>query len=68
MVVVLGLAIGLILAGLLMVVLAPKVTPAILATVVYWVGIILVVVGLILLVSPVLIWLSAQIKAALGAQ
>lgn len=60
------LALALILAGLLMCWLAPKTGISWLTTVVFWAGIILVVVGLVLLLTPVLVWLNAQLRAMLG--
>lgn len=38
-----------------------------LGTVVYWVGVVLVVAGLILLLAPVIVWAAAQIKSIMGA-
>ena len=59
-------ALVLILAGLAMAWVGPKLTPALLGRVVYWVGVVLIVVGLILLLSPVLFWLNAQLRAMFG--
>ena len=66
MTVVIGLAIGLIIAGLVMLVLSPKAGHPILVTLVWWAGLILLVVGLVLLFTPVLVWLNAQLRAMLG--
>ena len=60
-----GLALGLILVGLVMCFLCGSVK-GILSTIVYWTGVVLVVVGLILLLFPVLAWVHAQLIAMLG--
>lgn len=65
--IVIGLALGLILVGLAMAWLCGSVRQPILREVVYWVGIVLIVVGLVLLLTPVLIWLNAQLRAMMGA-
>ncbi len=67
MYIVIGLALGLILAGIVMAWAGTKgLPPGMLATVLYWTGCILIVVGLILLLTPVLVYLNAQLRAALG--
>lgn len=66
MTIILGFALGLILVGLLMCVLAGKTGYPMLDSVVRIVGVILIVVGLILLVTPVLVWISAQLRIMLG--
>ena len=68
MYIVIGLALGLILAGLLMVYLCKGIEQVTLKSVVYWVGIVLIVVGLILLLTPVLVWVNVQIRHMLGAE
>ncbi len=65
MAVVIGLAVGLILAGLLILFLSGNAKYPLLVTVLHWVGIILVVVGLILLITPVLVWIEAQLRSML---
>ncbi len=69
MYVVIGLAVGLIIAGLVMAFLSNSLTQKmpILATVVFWVGVVLIVVGLVLLLTPVLVWVDTQLRAMLGA-
>jgi sulfite exporter TauE/SafE len=64
-VVVISLGIGLILAGLVMAWLSNTVKHATLATVVYYVGIALVVVGLILLLAPVVSYVDTQLRSML---
>lgn len=62
--IIIGLALGLIIAGLVMAWLAPGVG-GVLATVVRYVGIVLIVVGLVLLLTPVLVWVNVQLRAML---
>lgn len=64
--IVIGLAIGLIIAGLAMCWLCGGIKEPILSRIVYWVGVVLVIIGLILLLTPVLIWINAQLQAMLG--
>ena len=63
---VLILSIILILSGLAMVYLSPSAKFTLLMLVVFWAGIILIIVGLILLVTPVLIWAYGHIRSAIG--
>ncbi len=65
---ILPLGVGLVIAGLLFCWLREKVGSALLSTVVYYTGIVLVVVGLVLILTPVLIWLHAQLTAMLGVR
>ncbi len=66
MVVLIGLAVGLILAGILMAIAGKRgLEPGILATVVHVVGVVLIVVGLFLLLTPVAVWITSQLKAML---
>ena len=66
MTLIIGLALGLILCGLLMAWLSPGMKQPLLVTIVYWVGVVLVIVGLVLLLTPVLVWVNAQLRAMLG--
>ena len=66
MTVIIGLALGLILAGLVMAWLSAQMRYPLLVTVVFWVGVVLVVVGLILLLTPVIVWLDNNLRAMLG--
>lgn len=66
MIVVIGLAIGLIVGGLVILALSGGAKYPLLVAVLFWVGIVMVVIGLILLVTPVLVWLNNQIRAAIG--
>jgi hypothetical protein len=67
MAIIFGVAAGCIVLGLLMVFMHTSLnrTPM-LATVVHWVGVVLVVIGLVLLLTPVLIWVNAQLRQMLG--
>ncbi len=64
--IILGLAAGCILLGLAMAYLGPKSLPGGLGRFVFWVGVVLVVIGLILLLTPVLVWVNAQLRGMLG--
>jgi hypothetical protein len=66
MYIVVGLALGLILSGLLMVFLCKGIEQPLLNRIVYWTGIGLVVIGLVLLLTPVLIWINVQLRSMLG--
>ena len=66
--IVIGLALGLILGGLLMVWLCGGIAQQTLKSVVYWVGIVLIVIGLILLLTPAVVWLNLQLRSMLGLQ
>lgn len=62
---VIPLALGLIVAGLLMCWLRGSVQ-GILSVVVYWTGIIVVILGLVLLLTPVIVWVRNQLVVMLG--
>lgn len=64
--IIIGLALGLILGGLLMCFLSGSVKQPLLAKIVYWTGIVLVVAGLVLLLTPILVWVNIQLRAMLG--
>jgi hypothetical protein len=65
--VVIPLAWGLIIGGLAMCWLYTTVRQPTLAGVVYWTGIVLVVIGLVLLLSPVVVWMNVQFRSILAA-
>lgn len=65
MAIIIGLALGLIIAGLVIAYLSGTMRQALLESVLYWVGVVLVVVGLVLLVAPVVAWLDAQLRSML---
>lgn len=64
--VVIGLALGLILVGLVMAALSKHMNYSLLITIVFWVGVVLVCIGLILLLTPVLVWINFQLRGMLG--
>lgn len=64
--IIIGLSVGLIIAGLVMAWLSGSVRQPVLANVVYWVGIVLIIVGLILLLTPVIVWLNVQLRQMFG--
>jgi hypothetical protein len=61
-----GLAVGLIICGLVIVVLCGKTGNALLGSVLWWIGVVLVVIGVVLLVTPVFVWFSGLFKSWLG--
>lgn len=66
MAIVMGLALALILVGLAMCYTHERVG-GVLGRVVYWVGVALIVVGLVLLLTPVLVWLNAALRSMLSS-
>jgi len=66
MVVVVGIALGLMLGGALLCYLSPGFRVPILVSIAWWAGVILFVVGLILLLAPAVVWVAAQLRAILG--
>jgi hypothetical protein len=67
MALIIGLALGLILAGLAMAYFAEKALgPGILAKVVRITGIVLVIIGLILLFTPVIVRIDTELRSMLG--
>jgi hypothetical protein len=66
MTVIIGLAIGLIIGGLIILFLSGSAKFPLLVGILFWVGIVMVVFGLILLLTPVLVWFNNQIRSMLG--
>ena len=65
--IIIGLALGLTIGGLVVMLLAAKaIDNATLKTVFWWVGLIVALCGLFLLISPIVVWISGQLKAMLG--
>jgi hypothetical protein len=60
------ISLALIVAGLLMCWLSSAVKYPIIVSVVLWTGIVLVVVGLVLLLTPVIVWINWQLRSILG--
>lgn len=65
MAIVVGLAVGLLVGGLVIAWLSGTVKHQPLASIVYYVGIGLVIVGLVLLLTPVMVWVEAQLRSML---
>ena len=66
MVIVFGLGLGLLLGGLLVMWLSPSAHNSTLVTVVWWIGLVLVLFGVILLATPVLTWVNGVIRGIIG--
>lgn len=62
-----GLAVGLIVAGLLITLLAGNAKVPVLVQIFWWVGIILAVFGLILVLAPILNWIATQVRQMIGS-
>lgn len=67
MAVMIGLSLGLLIGGLVVMWLSPSAHNPTLVTVVWWIGLVLVVFGVILLITPVMVWLYNQVQAMIGA-
>ncbi len=67
MTLIIGLAIGLILGGLVVLALKKFAEYPILVTILLWIGIIMVIFGIILLLTPVLVWFNNQIRGMLAS-
>ena len=66
MTVVIGLSLGLIVVGLIMACLSSGMKFPVMVSIVYWVGVALVFIGLVLLLTPVLVWINVQLRQMLG--
>jgi len=66
MTIVVGVAVGLVLAGLAICWLSSGAGNPTAVSIFWWVGIVLAVVGVILLVTPVLNWIYAQLRVMLA--
>jgi hypothetical protein len=62
-----GLAIGLIIGGLVICLLSGNAKQPFLITLFWWIGIIVAVVGLLLAIAPIVAWLAGTAKQAIGA-
>jgi hypothetical protein len=58
---------GIILAGILMAAYSGQLRYPLLKELVFWIGIAAIVVGVVVILTPVFVWLSAQIKSMTGA-
>lgn len=68
MAILIGVSLGLILGGLLMCYLSPAVQQGLLKTVVYWTGIVIIIVGLFLLFAPAIVYIAGHLRAMLDLQ
>lgn len=64
--IIVGLAIGLIVGGLVICLLSNQAKSLVLTAIFWWAGITLAVVGLILLIVPALNWLYTQLRTIIG--
>ena len=55
-----------IIAGLVIIMLSPKATPPVMATVAWWIGALVFVAGVVLFVAPIVIWVREQLVNMLG--
>ncbi len=60
------IGVGCILAGLFIVTRAGNAGNPLLAAVVWWIGLVLIVFGAVLILTPVLIWFNKQLREMLG--
>lgn len=62
-----GVALALLIGGLVIVLLSKKaLDPGTIATVVWWLGMLCVVLGALFMVTPILIWITKQLGDAMG--
>lgn len=66
MAVYIGVALGLLIGGLVVCFLSGSVQHPLLVRVVWWIGLLLAVCGALLFLAPILAWLAANLRAALG--
>lgn len=67
MAIMVGLGLGLLIGGLVIMWLSPAAHNPLLVAVIWWIGVVLAVFGVILLVTPVMVWLYNQVQAMVGA-
>jgi hypothetical protein len=67
MTIVIGIALGFILVGMVMALWGKSVTPPLLGTVLHVVGVCLIIIGLVLLLTPVLVWVNSQFRSMLSS-
>lgn len=68
MTIMLGLGLGLLIGGLVVMWLSPAAHQPVLITVVWWIGLVLTVFGVVLLATPILVWVYNNVHAMLGAE
>ena len=66
MTVFIGVALGLLIGGLIVCMLSGNLQYPTLVRVVWWLGLVLACCGALLFLAPILAWLAAQLRAALG--
>ncbi len=66
MTIILGLALGLIIGGLVICLLSRQAGSPLLVTIFWWVGVICAIIGLVLLLTPVLVWINNQLQSMIG--
>ena len=62
-----GVALGLLIGGLLVCALSDKAGYAVLSRIFWWLGILCACCGALLILSPIFSWLAAQMRSMLGA-
>lgn len=67
MTVMLGLGLGLLIGGLVVMWLSTSAHYPPLVQAVWWIGLVLVVFGVVLLITPVMVWLYNNVQAMVGA-
>lgn len=68
MAIMIGLGLGLLIGGLVVMWLSPSAHNPMLVGIVWWIGLVLVIFGVILLVTPVMVWVYNQVQAMVGAE
>lgn len=63
MAIMIGLSLGLLISGLVIMLLSPSAHNPTLVTVIWWIGLVLVVFGVILLITPAMVWIYGQVRA-----
>lgn len=66
MAIIIGIALGLLIGGLIVCYLSPALQNPLLVRVVWWIGLLLAVCGALLILVPILSWITAQLRSALG--
>lgn len=67
MAIMIGLGLGLLIGGLVVMWLSPSTHNPTLVNLIWWVGAVLAVFGVVILVTPMLVWVYNQVHAMLGA-
>lgn len=67
MAIMIGLGLGLLIGGLVVMWLSPSAHNPTLVTVVWWIGLVLVLFGVVIIITPVMVWIYNQVQAMVGA-